>query len=120
MRISLSYLLLVTLFVLCSLGYWFFLHEILFFVYGFDQSLISSSTADSFEAYRVTYPGRKVFWLVTLMVSLGTAISSYYVSKKNHGFYKVFTTFMFYIGMIGVLMSCLVAAFFFIIPTNII
>jgi hypothetical protein len=75
---------------LSTIGFLFFRLPILYFCYGFDQSLINSYDVASYAAYRVTAPA-KLWWLVSIVIlSLSCVVFSSLVIKRETNAYHLF------------------------------
>lgn len=120
MSLKTSYIILVILFVCCSIGYWFFMERILFFLYGYKQSLIRSDTVESFAAYKKIALGKKVFLIINILLSFGCAVASYYVRKSQIGITYHVVSVVFYVSVILSVLSLIVFILSFFIPTRIV
>ena len=99
MNLKTSYIILILLFVCCSIGFFFFKERILFFLYGYEQSLIKADTAESFVAFKKIVLGKKIFLGISILLSVGSIAASYYV-KKNVPEISSFAAVFFYVSII--------------------
>ena len=100
MNIKVSYIILVILFVICSIGFFLFREQILFFLYGYDKSLIHASNADSFEAYKTVTLGKNIFLVFTMLLSLACAVTSFFIKKSKIAMNTYFVHVVYYTGII--------------------
>lgn len=113
------YIILIILFVFSSLGFFFFRDRILFFLYGYEQSLIKSDSLESFIAFKKIVFGKKIFLAISMLLSFSCFISSYFVWKRMLYFNQQIVSIFFYISLIVSIIYLLGFILSFIIPTRI-
>lgn len=91
------------LFIANSICFWWYGERILFFIYGFDQHVIDGITPESFKAYRSLEIGKKIYGLLTLFLSAGTAIVSFRILNKGPHINRFFLNTVFYLACVSTL-----------------
>jgi len=115
-----SYFVLIIFFLCFSLGFFFFPERILFFLYGYEQSLIKAETAESFMAFKMIAFGRRIFLVVNILLSFGLFVSSNFARKKLLGVNKQIVLLFLYISFMVFIIFLTFFVLSFIIPTRII
>ncbi len=118
MNLKTSYIILIILFVFCTIGFLFFRERVLFFFYGYQQSLINADTAESFAAFKKIVLGKKIFLVISILLSIGCLTISYNIRKNEFGFNQHLASVFFYISLIVSIIFLVGFALALIIPTR--
>ena len=119
MILKTSYIIIVILFVCCSIGFFFFRERILFFVYGYEQSLIKADTVESFSAFTRIAFGKRIFLAISMLLSFGCFAASYYVRKNTLELNQQLVSIFFYISIVVSIIFLAGFVLSLIIPTRI-
>jgi len=120
MNLKTSYIILAVLFACCSIGFFFFRERILFFIYGYEQSLIKANTAESFTAFKKIVLGKKIFLAISIFLSFSCFVASYFVRKKKlFEFNGQLLLIILYVSLLVLILLLIVFALSFIIPKRI-
>jgi hypothetical protein len=99
-NIKLIYYLLVILCISLSIGFLFYQEKILFFLYGYNQDLIETNSVKSFEAFSRILIGKKIFFVLSLLSSLGCVIMSYFIRKNQLDINCYLVSIVYNLGLI--------------------
>jgi hypothetical protein len=101
------------------LGFSFSAKTFFFFLYGYEQSLIRTYTVESFMAFRKIADGKWMFLVISMLLSFGLFISSYFARKKLFGVYQLIVSIFLYVSFIVSIIFLIVFSLSFIIPKKI-
>ena len=120
MNLKAYYIILVILFICCSIGFLFFRERTLFFLYGYEQNLIKADTPESFAAFKRIALGKKIFLMLSILLSFGCAAASYYVRKNRLDINYYFVSIVLYVSLICLIIFLIGFVLSFFIPTRIV
>ena len=72
----------------------------MFFLYGYEQSLIKAETVESFMAFKMIAFGRRIFLVVSMLLSFSLFVVSNFKRKKLLGVNKQIVLIFLYISFI--------------------
>lgn len=114
------YIILVILFISCSIGFLFFRERILFFLYGYEQNLIKAVTPESFAAYKKIALGKKFFMWLSLVLAIACTAASYHIKRSQLDINPYLVSVIFYVALIVSILLLVGAFLSFFIPTRIV
>ncbi len=76
-------ILLTFILTILVVGLFFYTNQILFFLYGYEQHLINNHSVESIQAYQHIFPAKKLFFLITTIVSAATTVNSFRIMKED-------------------------------------
>lgn len=125
MKPTTSYYTIFSFFALVNIISIFYLKELSYFFYGFSQDLIESDTVEAYTAYQQSFPFRRFWGVLTTVITLIMAITSYrYWIKTAENKHQLYFLYRYTVGLIFIISAILSLVYLFVIlvalPTRII